>query len=89
MTHYASFNIYQPKKKRKYKMEKGIKPKPFQKYTNLKLGILILFLVYSLLMGSGILCHHSKVLTGRVRPILAKPFAQKTSFPIVCRCEIL
>jgi len=55
----------------------GTRPKHFQKYTNLKLGIPILFLVYSLLMGSRILCHHSKVLTGRVRSIFAKPSAQK------------
>jgi len=75
MIHYASFKIYS-KKRKEVQRGGGTKPILFKKFTNFKLGVPNLLLMYSLLMGSWVLGHHSEVLVGSDKPLFAKPSAQ-------------
>lgn len=56
----ALLKIYKSRKVEVHHRKGGLGQGPFQKEINLKLGILNLFLMYSLLMMSGISIHQAK-----------------------------
>jgi hypothetical protein len=73
----ALLKRYKSKKVEVHHRKGGLGHGPFQKEINLKLGIPNLFLMYSLLMKSGISIHQTKEEKDKDKPILATLSAQK------------
>lgn len=72
------------KSKKEYKIEKGDRPKPFQKVLNLQLGISNLLLMYSPLIKSGILSdqNNSKEGKKKKKAKVCKTLSARITFPV-------
>jgi len=71
-----SISSFHRKRKESTRKKRGIRPKPFQKVVNLKLGIPNLFLMYSPLTNSGITSNQNMSKEDKDKPKLAKLSAQ-------------